>query len=185
LMALLCIFAICITGYVAYILGKDAVMQTRLIAKKISVQKNYDKKIASATSLIEKYHQLGPRQALIENALPITPDFPQIVSLIEFAAKSSGITLKSINPDASGEQASDIGLSAATPVPQKVSFNAEIDGSYTNLFQFLQNLEASSRPMRVTAAEIKGNDATMKATLEVETAYQVKSDIKDPLKELE
>ncbi len=185
LMALICVMVIGITLYVALNLGKTAYMQTRLIAKKVDVQNKYDDKITNATELIDEYHGLGQRRVLIEHAIPNTPDFPQIVSLIEFAATSAGVNVKAINPDTVAQQASDVTQQSTGAAAVPVSFSIEVQGSYEKILGLLKNMELSVRPLRVTAAEFKGNDEVLRVTLQVETAYQVKTDLTDPIKELQ
>lgn len=183
-MALIAIAAIVVTGYIATILGKEVILQTKLIAKKYDAQRKYETKVENSKALIERYQQLGPTRDLIEHALPNTPDFPQVVSLIEFAGKSSGVRVITISPDASGATASDTTANAIGAEPQTVRFGLDIEGSYGRVVAFMQNLELSARPMKVIEADFKGSDSTLKVSLVVETAYQVKSSIEDPEKEI-
>jgi Tfp pilus assembly protein PilO len=183
-MAFLTMIMVVVTGYVAIILGKEAFLQTKLIAHKYGAQEKYETKVKNATTLIQKYQQLGSTRDLIEHALPNTPDFPQVVSLIEFAGKSAGVKIVSISPDASGATASDTQATEIKAQPQKVTFGVELEGSYAKMVAFLENLEYSARPMKVIVATFKGSDSTLKVSLEIETAYQVKSSVEDPLKEL-
>ena len=183
-MALIAVAAVVLTGYIATILGKEVILQTKLIAKKYEAQQKYEIKVENAKSLVERYNQLGPTRDLIEHAVPNTPDFPQVVSLIEFAGKSAGVKVVTISPDASGATASDTTASAIGAEPQTVRFGLDLEGSYGRIVAFMQNLELSARPMKVIAADFKGSDSTLKVSLEVETAYQVKSSIEDPKKEL-
>lgn len=188
------------SGYFGYLLVKENLRNSIVIGGKIKAQSDISQKLEDADTVISNYNSLTEQERrLIMSALPSTDDFPQIISLVEAAAKDSNVSVKTMTALGSDTAATAAGTPSATTgsvapaaggvvadaastddgKPKTFLYTAEIEGSYANLARLFRNLELSARPMKVQAFELKGNDSTLTGTLTIGTYYQGKANLKD------
>ncbi|HUC20261.1 MAG TPA: hypothetical protein VMR98_02070 [Candidatus Polarisedimenticolaceae bacterium] len=177
-------------GYFSFHLIKENFRNGQVIAGKLTAKSDLKQKLDDANTLVDNYNALSPQnQQLVDSALPISPDFPQIISLIESAANVSGVNVKAVSAEQAANLANADASNGAPTVPnqkappgntpQPFAFSATIEGPYDRITQFFKNLELSARPMKVTAFELKGNSGSLVGTLTVQTYYQGEADIAD------
>lgn len=195
MMAVITILSILIGGYVGYNMVKENIRNGRVLVGKLQAQADIEKKLANAESLVEKYNQMSDSQKqLIDAAMPSEADFTQFISLMESASNSSGTRMKSISSNnmlaattpapaapAEGGAAAPAAAGTATTTagPTPVGVMASIEGSYSQMTQLFRNLEMSSRPIKVSSFELKGNSGALKGDLTIETYYQGEADYSD------
>lgn len=200
-------FIIVVTSaYFGYMLLKENFRNSIVIGGKIKAQSDMDKKLENADLVISNYNSLTEQERrLIMSALPSTDDFPQIISLVEAAAKDSNISVKTMtalgSDDGTGTGAAPLSATTGSAVPTAAGtattgapvddgkpktflYTAEVEGSYSNLARLFRNLEMSARPMKVQTFELKGNDSTLTGTLTIGTYYQGKANIEDTEEEV-
>jgi len=150
----------------------------RVLTAKTKAKKQLDANLAAIPQLLDNYNALGDRKQLINDALPIEPDFPQIVSLMERLSVTSGVKMKSIDPTGTASATTVVGAPGGeAPVP--VPFSIAVDTNYGNLLQLLKNIELSARPIKVTTISVGGTPNAMSVSLELSSFYQPPADLTD------
>lgn len=148
----------------------------------------------------KKLEVSGPNSKIILAALPTTVDFPGFASSMELIANLSGVRLILINtttaalPSGAGAgpapapaaaaggdsaattsatpAASGVSSGGAGAAPQEAPFALTVEGPYSRIIQFIKNLESAARPIIVTNVELNGDNANVRAELQLKTFYQ-------------
>ncbi|TAK89029.1 hypothetical protein EPO04_02900 [Patescibacteria group bacterium] len=196
-MAAITILVIFAGGYFGYVMVKENIRNGQVLVGKLKAQSEIGKKLENAHSLVDNYGRMSSQDKdLIEAALPDSPDFTQLMSLMETANTSAGTRMKSITnilTDASttGSSAAasaqpavattqdSSGQQSANNAPQSVKAAAVIEGNYSQFTQYFRNLELSVRPIRVQSFNLKGNSGSLKGDITLETFYQGEADYSD------
>lgn len=182
IVAALSLLAILVTGFVVNVLGKQFIMNTKVIVGKQKAIGDLDTKIENANSLIDSYKNLGSTRELIEHAMPNTTDFPQMVTIINNAAQSSGVRVKSMNPKVTSVGSTSKKESTSTSdstEAKEYQFGMDVEGSYPRVRDFIKNLELSARPIRVDAITIKGSGESLTMSIRATTYYQPEATLED------
>jgi hypothetical protein len=183
-MVALCIFSVVILGFAANSLGRQAILYTKVIAGKQQAKWDLDTKVKNAQQLVQNYSNLGSKRTVLEDTLPITPDFPQIVTIADSMAAASGVKVKEVSPPLASFTPTGLTQTASTPSDgaQEFEFGVDITGSYARIQDFLQNIELSVRPMQVVSADFKGADGALQVSLKIKTFYQEAVSLDDKTK---
>ncbi len=188
-----------ITGFAGKYLLEKIIINTKVINKKLTAVRELDTKLSNAPKLIDEYRQLGAKETLIMNALPTTPEFPQIVAIMDAIGAASGVAIESVSPGQDGvavvaPTSSDSSAVVTTdgteppkvgaPKPQEMAFSVEASGPYERIVSMLKAIEQSARPLRVTSVEFTGNSTDLSSTIQITTYYQDPSSIEDTTEEV-
>lgn len=180
IMVVVSLLAILVAGFIVNILGREFIMNTKVIIGKQTAVSDLAKKKENADALISSYDNLGQRRELIEHAMPNTTDFPQIVTLVNNAAQTAGVRVKALTPNATSISSS--ATPAATPVEGQATpykFGIDVEGSYARVRDFIKNLELSARPIKVDAITIRGDGDSLNVSIRGTTYYQAEASLED------
>lgn len=174
------IVVLLICAYFGYVLGQKLITNSKVALAQAQASSQLNTKLDNAQTLVGSYQALGSKTTLIGHALPVTPDFPALISIMENAAASSGVTLVSVTPSltetATATPVAAVNLPAGA---QAYDLTLQVTGSYPKVVAFMKNLELSSRPMRVTNIQVTGTDQQLSVTLSVTTFFAPKANIDD------
>ena len=182
IMVVVSLLAILVTGFIVNILGREFYMNTKVIIGKQKAVSDLGEKKDNADSLMASYENLGQRRDLIEHAIPNTSDFPQIVTIVNNAAQSSGVRIKAVSPNAVSLSA--VATPETTPVEGAATpykFGMDVEGSYARVRDFIKNLELSARPIKVDAISIRGDGVSLNVSMRGTTYYQSEATLEDKL----
>ncbi len=145
----------------------------RVIGAKKDARKQIETNISSIDQLSEQFPELQKRASnndkTILHALPPSYDYAALVTSMEFLAKQSGVQLASgIGQDGSAAAIKEQNVSA----PQEIVLTLSVSGSYEGIVRYVNNLEASIRPILVTTVDLNGSNADLQATIQAKTFYQ-------------
>lgn len=193
IMVAITVLVVAAGGYFGYLMIKENLRNGQVLVGKLTAQSEVKKKLENANSLVDNYARMSSQDKdLIAAAIPSSPDFTQLMSLMETAGNSAGTKMKSISYLA----AEDLGATAAVaaPVtttadttgqqpssntPASIKASATIDGNYSQFTQYFRNLELSVRPVRIQTFNLKGNSGSLKGDITLETFYQEPADYSD------
>lgn len=160
----------------ALVIGKMLVdgmmLNARVIGKKSAASKQINTNYDNLKNLQNEYNSLGALRDTATTALPTKPDLPQLWSMMENIGNSSGVATNSVNSVATSDTDAQPG-SAVQELPITVS----VQGSYAAIQSYLQNLELSTRPLRVTNVTLSGTNNAVQANLTITTYYQGAADL--------
>ncbi|HSX14521.1 MAG TPA: hypothetical protein VLE72_01235 [Candidatus Saccharimonadales bacterium] len=163
-----------------------------VITKKASAEKQLKQNLANLPGLSQAYSNLGPTKTVINDALPTTASFPDLVATIESIAGTSGVALQSVSPalvsSAAASSAAPTSSSPSAAVqsingtsssttsvqpsgPQPYQFSMSIQGNYDSLVKFLHNLQLSARPIIISGVQVTGTNDALTATVTGQTFY--------------
>ncbi len=178
-MLLITLLVLGLTTLIGKALISSVRLNTKVVAKKSTAITQLNSDVANAPALVSAYQGLGdPGTAgttskTLNDALPTSADFPDLIAALENMADTSSLSLKSVVPDSSGiiptAPVSSNTFAAAT-TPYEV--NVTVEGSYASLQKFLMDIENSARPMHVSTSQISGTGSDVTANLTLETYYQ-------------
>lgn len=155
----------------ALVIGKMLVssmmLNARVIGKKSTASKQINANYDALKGLQDDYNSLGSIRETATTALPTKPDLPQLWAMMENIGNSSGVATTSVNSVAT----SDAEAAAGSPV-QSLPITVSVQGSYAAIQTYLQNVELSTRPLRVTNVTLSGTNNTVQANLSITTYYQ-------------
>jgi Tfp pilus assembly protein PilO len=145
----------------------------RVIKAKSTARKQIEGNLSSLDQLNSQYPALQNRATnntkTILHALPPNYDYAALVTSMEFLARQSGVQLASgIGQDESAAAIKEQNFST----PQEIVLNLNVSGSYENIVKYVNNLEASIRPVLVTSVDFNGSSSELKATIAAKTFYQ-------------
>jgi Tfp pilus assembly protein PilO len=163
-------------GLATKALAKTIKRDTTVLQKKLAAEDQLTKNLTAAPTLVTAYGELGPRKALLADALPDKADFPSLMVTLENIALMSGAKLKVIAPIEGTVVAADASASdASTPTPQAYQFSISLSGNYDALLKYIGGLETSARPMRILSSSFTGSGSLLNVELAIETYYQDKA----------
>jgi hypothetical protein len=168
--------------FVGYRLGGRIILDVKVIAKEAEAKSALTTKLSDANTLVSNYNNLGnSQQQLIADALPNSPQFTQLVALMNSLANASGVQIKSMSPTAGNGGVAQAPTTSASPstTPMPYVFSVEVEGPYGQVVNYFQNLELSARPMRVLTSSFQGTSSDLKATVDIQTYYQSTANISD------
>lgn len=142
-------------------------LNSRVISKKSQANKQISANYDNLKSLQSEYNSLGALRETATTALPTKPNLPQLWATLENIGNTSGVTTNSVSASA----VSDAEAPAGGAV-QQLTISVSVQGSYAAVQSYLQNLELSTRPMRVTSVSLSGTNNAVQASLTVVTYYQ-------------
>lgn len=144
----------------------------RVIAEKNKAAKILDQNVENIPDLVTNFtlFEAGDvKSDEVLDALPSKYDFPALATSIESLVKRSGLDLTSFDGDDLEETAVQ---SETEPAPIEMEFTVQVEGAYADVQKFVDNLQRTTRPIRVRNIELKGTDTNMKATIQAVTFYQ-------------
>lgn len=144
-------------------------LNNELLSKKRAAQTQLTDNLEALDSLKDQYASLGTKKKLILDALPTSPDFPAIVSMMENLSKNAAVALQSVTPSES-ESAEE------TTGPIEYEFSATVSGGYESFKSFLKNVELSLRPLAITTMKINGTADLLTVEMTLVTYYQKEFD---------
>lgn len=143
------------------------VIGVRTDARDLAV-KNVDSldKLSQSLSDLEKQKY---DSGWVLDALPSRYDFPALATSIEKLIQQNGLELESfIGQDDAVNAVNE----QSSPEPVDIPLTVSVTGSYIEIQDFIQQLEASIRPIQVQEITFSGNDGTMSSTIKMLTFYQ-------------
>ena len=186
---LICLIVVGVTVLASKSLITTIVRDGKVVSKKMTALNSLKNDNKAAPELVKAYDALGPTAIKLNSALPVTTDFPSVISSMENMGKLSGVKVKEVSPsllvtvDAPVTAGATAGAgaagatSSAAPVaaPQTFAFAIEISGTYVNTLKFLNTIETSVRPLRVVDVKFSGSGSSLSTQIDVETYYQAKA----------
>ena len=168
---LITLIAVGVTVLVGKGLVTTIILDSKVIAKKNTANKQLENNLKSAPKLVDAYQQLGDTKKIVADALPNSSDFSGLIAQLENMAGVSGVTIKTIAPDASvapeaAARASD------TPQPQQYKVAVTVTGNYASFQKFLATVENSVRPMKATTLQISGDGSNLTFGISLSAYYQ-------------
>lgn len=106
---------------------------------------------------------------VVLDALPSKFDYPALVSSINNLAKTTSVSLSSVQGTDIGEEAAQ---TSNSPEPVEIPITVEVEGPYDSIKKFLQGIENSIRPLNVINMNLSGTDKNLRATVVLNTYYQ-------------
>jgi Tfp pilus assembly protein PilO len=133
---------------------------TKEIKDKEEVSQKLQTKIASILSAQQEYSLNQDRFYLVDQALPETPDFPLLILAMQKEATSAGVAIESIS-------ITKIEIKSASNQPNSsipnFEFTSSVTGNYSNLKQFLSQIENLRRVVnfdQVSFSKVKKTNQT-------------------------
>src|SRR4051812_16493789 len=80
-----------VCGFAGKALAGKIVLDTKLILGKTKAKQDLDTKLKNIPVLIDNYDNLHDKQTLISDGLPTAPDFPEVITIMQNIASSSGV----------------------------------------------------------------------------------------------
>lgn len=162
---------------VAIVVGRmlltSMMLNARVIGKKSAANKQISANYDNLKSLQSEYSSLGALRETATSALPTRPSLPQLWATLENIGNTSGVATNSVSATATSDTEAPAGGAV-----QQLTLSVSVQGSYTAVQTYLQNLELSTRPLRVTNITLSGTNNTVQANLTVVTYYQGAADLK-------
>jgi len=168
--------------FVGYRLAGRIILDIKVISKEAQAQSALNTKLSDASTLVSNYNNLGSsQQQLITDALPDNPNFTQLVALMNSLANTSGVQINSMSPIAGngGTPEAPTVSSSSGATPQPYVFSVAVEGPYSQIVNYFQNLELSAQPMRVLDSSFQGTSGDLKVSLDIQTYYQSAATITD------
>lgn len=142
-------------------------LKARVIGKKTTASKTINANYDALKGLQSEYNNLGSLRETVATALPNKPSLPELWSMMESIGTASGVQTNSVNSVVTG----DVVATPGGPL-MSLPFTVSVQGSYASVQSYLQNVEVSTRPLRVTNITLSGTNTVVQATLLVTTYYQ-------------
>lgn len=167
-------------------LWKQFQYQGKVLSLRNKANDQLDKNIKTAAQLQAQYVVFDtssesiigtnePNSKVVLNALPSKYDFPALATSLENLMNTSGVGISSItgtDDQLNAEQTS------TSPAPKEIPFTIAGKGSYASIQTLINNIEKSTRPIKINKITYKGTDGAMDVNIEAVTYYQ-------PLKKLD
>lgn len=184
------LIVVIICGLIAKGMAGSLIVNTKIIAGKVTAKNDLDTKLANIPTLLQNYQNLGNAKQLIADGLPNDSDFPQIISIMQGIGTASAVNVKDISPASEVAAASSASTAPTTPSPSGSStqapgsptpyvFSTSVTAPYAQLVNFFHDLEISDRPIHVTSAHFSGTNSSITADLTLQTYYQGKANVDD------
>lgn len=166
--------------------------QGKVISARDRADKQLQANLKAVTSLMSSYQSfdsaaesvigsIDPNSKVVLDALPSKYDFPALANSLQAMMNNaglSGITISGTDDEATAEQNSQ----DPKPVEIPISFSGR--GSYDNVKKFVDTLQLSIRPFKVTKLNISGSQGAITVTVTAVTYYQPSRSLDIPLKEV-
>ncbi len=166
--------------------------QGKVISARDRADKQLQANLKAVTSLMSSYQSfdsaaesvigsIDPNSKVVLDALPSKYDFPALTNSLQAMMNNaglSGITISGTDDEATAEQNSQ----DPKPVEIPISFSGR--GSYDNVKKFVDTLQLSIRPFKVTKLNISGSQGAITVTVTAVTYYQPSRSLDIPLKEV-
>lgn len=146
------------------------ILDTKVIAMKNTAKNQLTDNLKAAPQLVDAYNKLEGTKITIADALPNTSDFSGLIALLENMAGVSGVELKTVSPETTGDVVGP--TTGDIPLAQEFKYTVTMSGSYDSLQKFLSAVENSVRPMKVTTLQIAGSGSELTFGLSLSTYYQ-------------
>ncbi len=171
-------------------LWSQAAYQNRVLAEKNTAKKQLAKDLEVVKKLQPSYQAFvgtttniiggnsvgtgerdGDNAKIILDALPSKYDFPGLTTNLEKIATDQGVDLIGITgTDDEVNQASN--ASSSNPQPVEMPFQITISADYAKTQAFVNALERSIRPIKVTSIDISASNGKMSTVVSAVTYYQ-------------
>lgn len=159
---------------------KEINFNNKLLGEKRKANQTLENNLEASDTLAKEFlvletGEVGARTIL--DALPSKYDFPALVSSAEFLVERSGLVMTAFNgidEEDSAEQES------YSTIPKEMLFAVEVRGGYSDIKEFVRNLEKTIRPMKITNMEMSGSDTNITLKIDVTTYYQPASNLNYP-----
>jgi Tfp pilus assembly protein PilO len=180
--------SICIVASQFFI--QKLIYNQRVINAKMKASDTLSKNIQNAKTLKEEVDALVGNQDLsavktnpedantrsVLDALPSKADPTALAtSLQQVILSRSAVVIESItvpSDDTTTDQNGETAAPADSSAPVEQPFSVTVTGSYDKIRAMIIDLERTIRPMKVTAINLNGTDASMRVTVEGVTYYQ-------------
>lgn len=158
---------------------------SRVIAEKTTSRDILTVNVESLENLAKQLPELNKNpisnESAILHALPPNYDYAGLVSSVNFLARESSVTLVGgIGEDQSPTAESTSSSPTSVDIPLAIT----VKGKPNNIKKFLETLERSTRPFRVTALDISGSNRELTAVITATTYYQPAVDLEVPTEEI-
>ncbi len=127
--------------------------------------KNVSQRLENINKLVSLQQSLKSSVSLVDKALPSSEQVPALMTQIQAIATESGVTLKAL------QFGGLVKIEGAAY--RKISLQAILEGTFSNLFSLLKNLETSSRIVDVesVAFDTRKGEGALSATLGLAAYY--------------
>lgn len=164
---LISILSIVLALIIGRMLVSSLMLNARVIGKKTTASKQINTNYDNLKGLQSSYNGLGSLRETASNALPTRPELPLLWAMMENIGNSSGVSTTSVTSVVT----SDVDAPAGGPV-QQLPITVSVQGSYAAIQTYLQNIELSTRPLRVSNVTLSGTNNNVQANLLITTYYQ-------------
>lgn len=144
----------------------------RVIKAKTEARDTLKSNLANIDKLSSQFTDLengSTNSTTILHALPPVYDYASLATAMQSLAQQSGVTLVG---DIGQDQSESAIATADTSQPVEVPLTLQVNGSYSAVVKYVQNLELSIRPIKVTNLTLNGDQTGVKATVTATTYYQ-------------
>lgn len=143
--SMIVLVSVIIIGAVAYFLINPAISQIRSLNIKLSARgeeiSQMEAKLATLNSLETQFNQVQDQVKKLGLAAPSNDQIAEILVQLETIASDSGLTLASVQPIKESNQAA-------------VSVNANLQGNYSGLIDFIKASEKNIRPINIKSINL-------------------------------
>ncbi len=183
----LSVLVVCVMVIVLVVVGRSFITRishnSKVIGKKQTAEKTLTDNLKAIPQLTEEYKGLKNMPKAIDNALPVVPDFPGLVATMEVLAGSSDVLLSSVTPQIQTAAATTT-PAATTSDPTVFPYSVSVAGNYTQLLQFMTNLELSARPIKIDSMQLSGTTDSMSGAFSLTTYYYDPKPLADKTEEV-
>lgn len=134
------------------------------------VEEKISQKKANLAALSQSYALLEPDLRYVFNAIPQTPDIPNLTGKLYALGKSANVEITRI-------QSSEVDLTKSQEGPQKFSsfpVTIEATGSYPALKQYIDSLGTFDRILTITSLAItKGQTGVLKLNIQAKAYFKL------------
>lgn len=144
----------------------------RVIAEKNKASSILDDNVGNIDNLVAGFNVFeagNVKSTTVLDALPSKYDFPALATSMESLVSRSGLTMKSFSGK---DQEVEATQESTSPQPVEIEFSLAVEGDYRDIQKFIEDMDRTIRPMKITRIELKGSDSHMNANMTVITYYQ-------------
>lgn len=146
-----------------------------------ALKENVSKLVGNQNLTASRNQENENNLQVVLDALPTKSDVSAFGGAIQqVIAPQSGVTLESLDaPNDEGGVTEDGSTEATTSDSGAVEqrYSLTVIGSYQSIQSFLQNVEKTIRPVRITTMTVSGTDNTLRASIELVTYYQPEKNV--------
>lgn len=182
IMALISLLVVGASVLIGKALVTSIVRDTKVISAKSKADKQAKDDVAAAPNLVNAYNAMGSSANTLSDALPTSADEPSLLVALENMGNDSTLTVKSISSATAsvGSSAAATGVptsGSAAVAPTEYDFVVDYVGTYSALQKFLNDIEQSVRPMRVTGISMNGTGSSLTGEIDAATYWQDKAQL--------